>query len=157
MDTNLQELRKEAYRIWGLKPRQVIYNMQTSKNELTFKLDYSPEKQAWPKAYSLSVSTDNQQNEFVVDRIIFPIKIIRKIGNWETSTDAWYDIPTILSDKIVALVKGPEQQKRTSGFKKLLNRVLPKNMKFNTVVPVEDYIFQVTNNNNELEIELLIQ
>src|SRR4029078_5826072 len=90
VNTTIKHLRKEAYKMWGLKPRTVVYNMPNRKlkpkQNFVFKINYAPEFKDWPKSYTLVVPSFGN-----IERIIMPIFIVEKKLNLTYS--AWYDMP----------------------------------------------------------------
>ena len=156
MNTNLQELRKEAYRLWGIKPRQVIYNMPSNRsrpaqNNFTFKIDFSDHLKEWPKSYALALPDLE-----VIDRVIVPVKVFNRFGDAEVITPAWYDMPLALNNKIIELLDGQQFFRPGSKWKKWVNCFLPKRLRLQDKIKPEEYTYRVTlKNGQRFTIELV--
>lgn len=140
MNTNIVDLRKEAYRHWGISPKNVIFNMPISNNdEFSFKLDCSSELKSWPKSYVISLPYKKTLN-----RIIMPVLVIDKYAGTEVTFPAWYDMPEELNVKIIELLNIP-RKRSLSWWKKAINVFLPKKLRYLSEIEAEDYVFKVFN------------
>lgn len=144
VNANLQQLRSEAYRLWGIKPKQVIYNMplarsRSTKPNFTFQINYADEFESWPRAYAVALP-----NLETLDRIIVPIKVIKRFDDIEVISPAWYDMPLSLNKRIVDIIGGKQFYRQVGFLKTVANFFLPKKWQWQKKVPVEDYTFQVS-------------
>lgn len=140
MDTNIVDLRKQAYRHWGISPRNVIFNMPISNDdEFSFKLDCSSELKSWPKSYVISLP-----HKKTLNRIIMPVFVIQKYADTEVTFPAWYDMPEELNVKIIELLKTPHHV-TLPWWKRAFNVILPKKLRYLSQMGAEDYVFKVYN------------
>ena len=155
MCANIKELRKEAYKLWGLGHRNVIYdfpNIRSRDNrfEFRFKMDYADENASWPRAYAMG-----EENSESLFRIIFPIIKIQQIDKYQFERTGWYDAPFKLHSEILQFVENDKFHRSLSFVKRLANIFLPKKWKFTGKVNIKDYIYSVTLHHNELMVRLV--
>lgn len=157
MSTNLKELRKEAYRLWGIGDRKVIYNFprlpQSSKTkEFHFRLDMGDDKASWPRAYALAASMNSTN---LTMRIIMPVIQVRKFDNFTLEKKAWYDMPMYLHEKIIELVNDCEVRRKPAWFKQIANRILPVTRQYSQeVVDVSDYLFSISKHHKDYVVRV---
>jgi hypothetical protein len=144
---NILKLRREAYRMWGLKPKQVIYNTPTIYG-FKFKIDYSDGHESWPKAYTLS-KPDGEE----INRIIMPILMLNKIKDTQIVIPGWYDMPVEMHKILVNLISKP-LYRQLNFNQRFCNVFLPKAKKFKSLIPVEDYVFNVKIKNKTMLVSL---
>lgn len=153
MDTNFNNLRKEAYNFWGINSQDnIIYNFPKSfkKNNFKFKLDFSDRAGGWPRVYTLAV--DNEQN---IKRAIFPILLIRNYFGKTIKEFFWYDTAHPIYEAMLSLAEENKELKRNlSYWKKVWNKHMFEKYKFKEVDTIEDYIFNVFVLNEEVIVEL---
>jgi len=154
MCTNLNQLRKEAYRLWGLGNSRVIHDFPKRPghldHEFFFRFDYGEGNASWPRAYALAVGDDEP-----LLRVLSPIIAIRRYRKFQTETNAWYDLPMPVHERIVELVDNSIVTRRMSFWKRTINRVLPRPFRFTGKVDMEDYVYGVILHNGEHVIRLL--
>jgi len=146
MYTNLNELRKEAYSLWGVNYQRVIFNYPTSRisdtQEFLFKLDFADDKKAWPKAYA--VATPNRPTDL---RIIIPIIVQKQYHQFNLEVSSWYDMPRYLHEQLIKLSVEAKVERELPWWKKTANHFLTKSQRFDQVAPIEDYLYGVYNQN----------
>jgi hypothetical protein len=152
MVTNISDLRKEAYRLWGVSPNRVVYNFPKlkglSSQEFYFKLDYSKDKAPWPKAYALAVADDQP-----LMRIIVPVIMTKQYHQFSLKINVWYDMPVELHEQIVRIVGDATIKRPLPKWQRAWNKLVTSNFQFSNQVCVEDYVFAVCQHNaNELLI-----
>lgn len=155
MCANIKELRKEAYRLWGLGHRGVIYDFPSARPgnnrfEFQFKLDYADENASWPRAYAMAI-----ENGESLLRVIVPIIKIQKIEEYKFERPGWYDVPFKLHSQILQFVEDDNFCRPLSFGKRLINMLLPKRLRFTGKVHVENYVYSVVLHHNELAIRLV--
>ena len=153
MSINIKKLRDEAYRVWGLNSRKVIFDFpdNNKKQEFVFKLDYANENSSWHRSYSL---IPNQDHDPLV-RVIIPITVINHYKELSLEKPAWYDIPVELHQQIVAHIESNLLTRPLTRFQRLCNRVLPKKYQYIETVKVEDYVFAVSIYEKEMLLRTL--
>jgi len=153
MNTNISELRKEAYRLWGVDPTRVIYDMPRHASfgsRFMFKACYDEEVfNSWPRAYVLTLP-----NLDTVSRVLMPVYNVKNDSHVKLVVPAWYDMPAELHQKMVKRVEeGKPVFKRLKWWQRLANKL---GSKYEEVLPVEDYVFEVFRNDRaELSITVL--
>lgn len=118
MQTNFLELRKEAYRLWGIANHEIVYDYPQSphynKNGFYFKLDFSKENASWPRTYAVGRKVEHDEQVY---RIIVPIIVYKKFNTFSLKTKAWYDMPKYVHDQIVEITKESRIEKKCHGVK----------------------------------------
>lgn len=154
MSVNVLELRKSAYRLWGLRPQRVIYDFPDSRRthnpNFIFRLDYAEENASWPRAYVMSIG-----DQPPILRVVSPIVVMESYDALQIDKKAWYDMPYDLHGKIVQMTSKNNIKRPLKLWKKIINYLLPQNKKFTGVVDVENYIFVVSSFNNDLIIQAI--
>lgn len=153
VNSTIKELRKEAYKMWGIQPKSVVYNMPNNTlkphQDFVFQINYSDGFEEWPKSYTLMV-----QNVCNLDRIIMPVIIVNR--HLDTSRHAWYDMPQSLNDQIIQLVEGNPIKRKLSLWKHAMNYFLPATLQYREHLRIEEYTFCVTRNeNNSFSVKLV--
>jgi len=155
MCANIKELRKEAYQLWGLTPKKVIYDfpqamLRSGKYRFQFKLDYDDANASWPRAYALAIEDDEP-----ILRSIIPIIFKKEIGDVYFEVKGWYDMPLKLHEQITEIVETDNHYQPLGMLKRWANGRLPESLQFTNKVPVENYLFSVTLHHNDLILKLL--
>ena len=149
MQTNITELRREAYRLWGIGRQAVVFDFPDGKhnpsNEFRFKLDFGEDKASWPRAYAIAENV----NSAPLVRVILPIIMIRQYATFSLETKAWYDMPIKVHEQIIRLVNETQIVRPISVLWKLANIFLPKKYRKQKQVLVEDYTYVVSRYNEE--------
>ena len=116
MNTNIKQLRREAYRIWGINKREVVYDtpqfvIRNNLNSFSFKPDVDEKHNSWPRSYKLSFPDfeEDKVNKITVARVIMPIILYKKYSNVDVKIHAWYDMSEAIHNKMATLMK--EKQK----------------------------------------------
>lgn len=135
--------------MWGIQPSRVVYNFPKFKGlntqEFVFKLDYSPDKASWPRAYALAASDDKP-----AVRCILPVFLTKQYNDFAIQMSGWYDMPMELHEQIIKIV-GETKIKRTLPlWQRAWNRITTSRYQYSNAVAIEDYTFVVCRHNNEL-------
>ena len=155
MHTNLKDLRKEAYKLWGLGGCKIIYNfpkrMNYSQSEFFFKFDFSKSHVSWPRTYALAVT----QKEPLL-RVIAPIIMLNRYNRFQIESHAWYDMPMDVHEQIIRISGDADIQRKLPLWKKILNLLpLPKKWRFSGKVRMEDYVYGIILHNGESVVRVL--
>ena len=121
MQTNIIELRKEAYKLWGIGNQVVVFDFPNHQrnpgNEFRFKLDFGLDKASWPRAYAIAENI----NMPPAVRVILPIIMIRQYTTFSLQTKAWYDMPIKVHEQIIRIVNETQIIKPISRLQKFIN------------------------------------
>ena len=154
MCTNQKELRKEAYRLWGLRGSKIIYDfpkrMSYSQSEFFFKFDFSQSNVSWPRAYALAVT-----NEQPLLRIIAPIIAINRYNKFQIESRAWYDMPLEMHEQIIKIANDTDVRRKLPMWQRALNLLLPKKRRFQAKVCMENYVYGVILHNGEAVVRVM--
>ena len=146
--TNIAELRREAYKLWGIGNQPVIFNFpdnhRNSGNEFSFKVDFGLDKASWPRAYAIA---ENMEEDPAV-RIILPIIIVRKYSTFSVETKTWYDMPIYVHEQIIKIINETKVVRRLSLWGRIVNFFMKNKNK--GLVELEDYIYSVNAYNDEI-------
>lgn len=156
MDANLRQLRKEAYKLWGISTKEVVYNTpklmtKLGKDKFRFRINYSSEFSSWPRAYKLSLPHFEEEKLVSTEtyaRMIMPIILYKDFEEIQITAHAWYDMPAYLHANIIELVNQTYTRKLTLK-QKIANLFLPRWYRFKKKVLPEDYIFEVSQLDND--------
>lgn len=143
MSTNLKELRKEAYRLWGIGNQKVVFDYPIRKKSYQrfhFKLDYGKDKASWPRAYALS----DGYSDISSMRVIMPIIMIKRFNDFTIEANGWYDMPRQVHEKIIELINDRIVHRDLPIHKKIWNYLTPINFNYSDVPNIEDYEFIVS-------------
>lgn len=160
METNITQLRKEAYKLWGIKTKEVVYDMPTflnyyGKNRFCFKIDFSDGNESWPRSYKLSIPKVDATNKMVNDiysRVIMPIILYKNYSTVKYTTKAWYDMPSYMHAKLLEITDNPVK-KKLNIFQKLYNLFVSDDKKYKEI-DIENNVYVVENNKNGLKISI---
>ena len=148
MYIDIADIRREAYRIWGIANHTVIYDFpksqQYSLNGFEFKLDFSSDKESWPRLYISAYVPDKSEI-----RIIVPIIALKKFSSFVMYSKAWYDMSVDVFNQILKLSTeiSVKRVEKTSKLKKVLKQFF-KESENELDVPVEDYNYKVIYHQN---------
>jgi hypothetical protein len=155
MTTNLTELRKEAYRLWGLGNHTVIYDYPQSprccKDGFHFKIDFSEDKASWPRAYAFA-ERPNQEPSI---RVILPIFILKRYNTFQAEVGGWYDMPKRVHDQLLDITNEMKVHRKLPVWQRAWNRCVPIRYRFAGVVPVESYRYVASQHNGEVILRAL--
>lgn len=151
MNTNIKELRKEAYKLWGLGNQKVIFDFPRSPynynaQEFKFKLDFSDDKQSWPRAYA--ISQPNEQKSRV--RVIMPIIWLKQYNNFNMEVKIWYDMPEFIHEVILTALGDLPEYKSLNLIQTIWNKMSIKKFKYTPVPTIEQCVFMVVDNGSEM-------
>ena len=152
MSANIPELRKEAYRQWGIGDKKVIYDFprttaRTKRHEFCFRIDYSDQHQSWPRAYALALPNNDLEL-----RVIVPVIIIKEYIHFTIESPVWYDMPGKIHGQLVSYIDNSTLTAKLPLWKKVCNRVLPNRYKFTDKIIIEDYRFAVSLYDDDIEV-----
>lgn len=153
MSINITKLRQQAYKDWGLNTKRVIFDFPNARSneEFIFKLDYHQKHASWPRAYSLLPHKDHEP----LLRVIVPVRVIKNREGVDIERTAFYDIPLELHEQILAHIERNTLTRPLSFWKKIANKILPKQLRYNELVETKDYMFAVTLDNKEMYLRAI--
>jgi len=154
MHTNLTELRKEAYRLWGLGNHTVIYDYPQSsrycKDGFHFKIDFSEDKASWPRAYAFAQRTNEEPSL----RVIVPIFILKQYSTFETQAKGWYDMPKHVHEQLVNITNELEVERKLPFRKRVWNKLVLRRYRFSDIASIEDYCYVASQHNEDILIRV---
>jgi len=162
MNENITQLRKDAYKIWGISTKEVIYDeplhaKRMGYDRFEFKINYSNEHESWPRSYKLS-EPEMQEGKLVdstvSSRIILPIILMKDYGEIKFNAEAWFDMSEDMHTEILLMTEHPRYEK-LGFFKKFANLFLTKKSKFKEEINMEDYVYEVKKDSKEYSIAIL--
>lgn len=163
MNENIKHLRKEAYKVWGISTKEVIYDIpkhvkRTNKDKFYFKINFSKDYKSWPRAYKLSAPTMNSEGKITgsktFSRVIVPIILFKNYDGIKFESEAWYDMPEDMHVEMLLLTENSVYRK-TNPLKKLSNLFLRGIWKQKEEIPIEKCVFEVSKYNKEFEISII--
>lgn len=150
MTNNINELRKEAYRLWGINQHRVIYNIDSIKfSNIIFKLDFSESNVSWPRAYTLAFP-----NSEPMLRVIVPIIKIEQYNKMTVERKLWFDMSFSIHEKLITLVNDSKIERPLKWWQNTVNYVLPDNMRYNSNTKQEDYKYMLIKHDSEYIINV---
>lgn len=155
MMTNLTELRKEAYRLWGIGNHIVIYDYPQSprfcKDGFHFKIDFSEDKASWPRAYAFAENHDAEPSI----RVILPIVILKQYNTFQTESNAWYDMPKNLHNQLLHITNEITLRRKLPLIKILCNKIVPQRYRFSDLISIEHYHYVAAQHNGEVLLSIV--
>ena len=150
--TNIAELRREAYKLWGIGNQTVIFDFpeiqRNSPNDFRFRLDFGEDKASWPRIYAIAENPQTPPNV----RVILPIVMMRRYSTFAMETKVWYDMPLRVHEQIIRIFNEARLTRPLPMWRRVLNCFVPRQFRKSDEVLVGNYTYCLTKYNEEIMV-----